>query len=201
MSHGPRDDASGAKGSIGWLDTVILRRTLCGEERVFIMHTAQLGDRVRIKYARVRAPSATRLKPPTPKTLEFTVGAPDTIAKLSVGVVGMIQGQNKRVTLQPSEAYGAVKPKLIREIPRRRFPTHLALKVGQRFTTIDKKSGRRRRVTVVQIKPHSVVVDGNHPLAGKVVELDVVLISVDSPTDAKRGKQRPGSGKSPKNAR
>src|SRR5437870_1506802 len=166
------------------------------------MRTVQVGDRVRIKYAHVRAASAARLKPPAPKTLEFTVGARDTIPKISVGVVGMVQGQNKRVTLQPSEAYGAIQPKLIREIPRRRFPKHLALKVGQRFTTIDKTSGRRRRVTVVEVKPHSVVVDGNHPLAGKVVELDVVLVSVNSPTNVKRGKQRPDSGgKRPRNAR
>jgi FKBP-type peptidyl-prolyl cis-trans isomerase 2 len=152
------------------------------------MHTAQLGDRVRIKYARVRALTAARPKAPAPKTLEFTVGASGTLPKISAGVVGMVQGQNKRVTLQPSEAYGAIKPKLIREVPRRRFPEHLALKVGQRFTTIDKASGRRRRVTIVQIKPHSVVVDGNHPLAGKVVELDVVLVSVDSSSKTKPGK-------------
>src|SRR5207244_9855198 len=124
--------------------------------------------------------NSTILRIQVPNTLEFAGRAPDTIPELSVWLVGMIQGQNKRVTLQPSEAYGAIQPKLIREIPRRRFPKHLALKVGQRFTTIDKTSGRRRRVTVVEVKPHSVVVDGNHPLAGKVVELDVVLVSVGS---------------------
>ena len=47
-------------------------------------------------------------------------------------------------------------------------------------------TGRSRRVKVVEIKPKSVVVDGNHLLAGKVVELEVTLISVDSSADANR---------------
>ena len=45
-------------------------------------------------------------------------------------------------------------------------------------------SGRRQRVRVVEINPDSVTVDGNHPLAGKVIELEVNLISLDSSANA-----------------
>jgi FKBP-type peptidyl-prolyl cis-trans isomerase 2 len=43
-------------------------------------------------------------------------------------------------------------------------------------------------VRVVKINPNSVMLDGNHPLAGKVVELEICLISIDSSSDANRSK-------------
>ena len=81
-----------------------------------------------------------------------------------------------------------MKPGLIKEIPRAKFPKRLTLRVGKRLTALSTWTGRRRRVKVVEIKPKSVVVDGNHLLAGKVVELEVTLISVDSSADANRTK-------------
>ena len=79
-----------------------------------------------------------------------------------------------------------MQPKLMRLIPRSRFPKHLKLQVGKRLTAVHGLAGRRRRVTVVEINSDSVVVDGNHPLAGKVVVLEVNLISLDSSADANR---------------
>jgi FKBP-type peptidyl-prolyl cis-trans isomerase 2 len=116
------------------------------------------------------------------------VGSRDVFRTLSLGVVGMAPGDQKRLTLQPQEAYGAVKSKLIRQIPRARFPKHLVLQVGKRLTAVQKLARRRRRVTVVEINDDSVIVDGNHPLAGKVIEMDVRLISLDSSSDATRSK-------------
>jgi len=111
------------------------------------------------------------------------------IATLSTGVIGMVQGDHKRFAVQPEEAYGAIKSKLIRDVPRPQFPK-MALRVGQRLTATHGIAGSRRRVTVRKIKPHSVVVDANHPLAGKVVQLEVMLISVDSSSNANQTKQQ-----------
>ena len=151
------------------------------------MHTVQLGDRVRIHYARLRDPAAGG-KPTSRRAVEFTAGTNAIIPTLSQGVVGMVQGQRKRLTLQPGEAFGAVQPKLIKEIPRYRFPKRLKLKVGKRLSATHRLSGQRRRVTVVEITSHSVVVDGNHPLAGKAVDVEIVVISVDSSSQTNRQK-------------
>jgi len=154
------------------------------------MHQANLGDRVRIQYARVPQCGVRQNKSPAPKTCEFTVGSKDVFHSLSVGVVGMALGDRKRLTLQPQEAYGSVKLKLIRQIPRQRFPQHLALQVGARLTAFVASSGRRERVRIVEINSDSVTVDGNHPLAGKVIELEVNLISLDSSSNANKRKQQ-----------
>jgi len=152
------------------------------------MHTANLGDRVRVEYVRTPEIVATTSKARVPKTCEFTVGGRDVSRSLSLGVVGMAPGDRKDLKLQPREAYGKVKRKLIRQVPRSRFPKHIELRVGKRLTAIEAATGLRRRVRVVKIGPDSVLLDGNHPLAGKVVELEICLISIDSSSDANRSK-------------
>jgi len=149
---------------------------------------ANLGDRVRIQYVRVPEISASTTKTPVRKTCEFTVGSKDVFPGLSLGVVGMAPGERKLLTLQPREAFGPVKPNLIREIPRQRLPQHIALKVGKRLTAFVATSGRRQRVRIVKVNLDSVTVDGNHPLAGKVIEIEVNLISLDSSSTANKRK-------------
>jgi len=152
------------------------------------MHRAEPGDRVRIEYSRLEDPGPAAGKLRKSKTREFTVGGSEVFEALSLGVVGMAPGDCKRITLAPAEAYGDVQPKLVRMIPRTRFPKNLKLKVGKRLTAVHGVAGRRRRVTIVEITPDSVVVDGNHPLAGKVVELEVNLLTLDSSADANSSK-------------
>ena len=151
------------------------------------MHIAQIGDRVRIQYfTPSRGGGAAKQR--RPKSVEFIVGSRDVFSSLSFGVVGMAPGDRKRLTLQPAEAYGMVRQKLIRRISRDRLPGHLSLRVGQRLTALRGIAGRRRRVTVVEITPDSVVLDGNHPLAGEIVEMEVNLISLDASSNANQRK-------------
>ena len=153
------------------------------------MHIAKLGDRVRVQCARVRRSSPRVASPGTArpaKEFEFIVGSHAILRGLSLGVIGMSQGELKRLQLQPKDAYGSVEKRLIREIPRGQFPPHLNLRVGKRLTARLRKTGRRQMVRIVQVKPESVKVDGNHPLAGRVVTLEVHLISVDSSPNANR---------------
>jgi peptidylprolyl isomerase len=152
------------------------------------MPTAQLGDRVRIQYSRLPQRAAARGVSHGQKTLEFTVGSREVFPTLSFGVIGMAPGERKQFTLQPHEAYGKIKRKLVRKIPRTRFPQRLVLTVGKRLMAVRGIAGRRRRVTVVEIRPDSVIVDGNHPLAGKVVELEVSLLSLDSSSNSNQRK-------------
>jgi FKBP-type peptidyl-prolyl cis-trans isomerase 2 len=146
------------------------------------MSKAKIGDRVRIQYSRIRRSARPDAPPPLPqamKTLEFTVGEESIMRGLSEGVMDMCQGDTKSLSLQPKQAYGDVQTRLIREIPRASLARRLVLKLGMQLTAKDRSSGRKRRVRVIEINKDSILVDGNHPLAGKVVELEVILISVD----------------------
>lgn len=150
------------------------------------MSQVKLGDRVRVQFSRVRSQSNGDARPPKLKTLEFTAGGGEVMPGLAAGVVGMIPGQHKRLTLQPADAFGHVQPQLVKEIPRAQIPKRITLRLGKRLSALSSLSGRRRRVRVVGLNPKTVKVDGNHVLAGQVIELDVQLISVDASSNANR---------------
>jgi len=146
------------------------------------MATAKLGDCVQINYHRVPTPGIATAE----KTCEFTVGGSEIVASISTGVIGMNPGERKQLTLPPTEAFGAVQAKLIRQIPRKHFPQKMALKVGKRLTAVNSTTGLRQRVTILEVTAESVRVDGNHLLAGQEVVVDVTMVSVASASAKKR---------------
>ena len=81
------------------------------------MNEAKLGDRVRIEYSRVPKPGAMIAAPRQPKVLEFTVGSGDIIPSVSLGVVGMVQGDHKRLAFQPETENGIVPAGLGKQTP------------------------------------------------------------------------------------
>jgi peptidylprolyl isomerase len=140
------------------------------------VNKAKLGDRVRIEYSGQFKDEKAGLQRLGREIFEFTIGSHEVMPGINKGVVGMVEGERKLMTLQPQDAYGEFRPNLIQEISRQRLPSDVVLKVGKRLTTIGQKSGRRRKVRVVELTPTTVVVDGNHPLAGKTVEVEFQLL-------------------------
>jgi FKBP-type peptidyl-prolyl cis-trans isomerase SlyD len=154
------------------------------------MQKAKLGDRVRIQCLQLSQHGDSTKKPHKSKTLEFTVGSREVVSGLSLAVEDMGSGDRKRLSLEPHDAYGPIQQSLIREIPRRSLSKQIALHVGKWLMHVEPVSGHRERVRIIEVKPLSIVVDGNHPLAGKVFELDIRLVSVNSSSHANEGKQQ-----------
>jgi peptidylprolyl isomerase len=140
------------------------------------MNTAIAGDRVLVQLVAFQVPRL-RGQRAQRTSVEFTVGSGEVIPGISLGVVGMAVGEQKRLVLQPQDAYGDVRQNLISEVPRKRFPQHLKLHAGKRLSAVN-AAGRRRRIRIVQLKRTSVVVDANHPLAGKVLEVEIRLLAL-----------------------
>ena len=151
---------------------------------------AKLGDHVRVEYSGEFKDEKAGVKRLSREVSEFTVGSREVMAGISRGVVGMVEGERKQMTLQPKDAFGEFRPNLIQEIPRDRFPSELILKVGKQLTTIGVKSRRRRKVTIVELKPTTVIVDGNHPLAGRILEIEFQLLVHDLPSAKTVGRKR-----------
>jgi len=80
--------------------------------------------------------------------------------------------------VKPEDGYGKVDPKAEIEVGRERVPPDV--KVGSQLTGRS-ASGESRAVRVKEIKDKSVVLDLNHPLAGKTLVFDVRILSVDGP--------------------
>ena len=107
---------------------------------------------------------------------EFVYGEQHIFAPLEKAIKGLSAGEHKQVTLQPEEAFGPVNPKAIVEVPRAQFKEQ-EIKAGMVFTSAG-KDGAPVHGTVQEIKKDTVVLNLNHPLAGKVLDMEVDIVAV-----------------------
>jgi FKBP-type peptidyl-prolyl cis-trans isomerase 2 len=145
---------------------------------------AQIGDSVRIQYTHMQDARKHGVQTSRPRVLEFVVGDKHFLPGLSQCVLGMHPGEQKCVSLPPAEAYGEVQSRLIRRVLRRCLHTKGAPELGMKLTSRNSNSTLGHSVRIVKLSARSVVVDGNHPRAGRRVNLAVYLISVDSSSEA-----------------
>lgn len=110
--------------------------------------------------------------------LSYTQGSGQIIRGLERKLEGMQVGEKIRVTVKPEEAYGPVNPQAFQEVPRDKLPPG-ELKAGQTLIARSPQ-GQQIPVRIHQIKEKSVVIDLNHPLAGKTLNFEVEILAVDA---------------------
>ena len=108
--------------------------------------------------------------------ITFTQGSHQIIPGLETALDGMKAGDSKKVTVAPAEGYGEVNPQAIQEVPIDQIPPD-ARKVGMQLQGKDGQ-GRVVHPTVTEVKEQVVVLDFNHPLAGKTLYFDVKILDV-----------------------
>jgi len=109
--------------------------------------------------------------------LEFKVGSGQVIPGFDKGVLGMTVGQKKQITIPATDAYGERDDSALVPIPTSRLPPEIEPKVGAQlaFATPD---GNQFFPTIVELKGDDVILDFNHPLAGKTLIFDIELVSM-----------------------
>ncbi len=109
--------------------------------------------------------------------LEFTVGAGAVIAGFDHAVLGMKVNEKKTFTIPANQAYGAVREDLIQHIDRSFLPTDINLEVGKELMASDQE-GRQLRVTIKRVEEDFITIDANHPLAGKDLIFDIIIVTI-----------------------
>lgn len=103
--------------------------------------------------------------------MHYVHGKGEIIPGLEKELAGMAVGGEKKVMVKPEEGYGPVNPLAFQEIPKDRLPPQ-ALKVGAVLTARGPE-GQTVPVRVHEIKENTVIIDFNHPLAGKTLLFDI----------------------------
>jgi FKBP-type peptidyl-prolyl cis-trans isomerase SlyD len=100
------------------------------------------------------------------------------IPGLAKQLQGLAAGDEKSITVKSEDAYGKVDPKGIREAPLSAMSNGIELKSG---TILQGKNpdGRTFPVKIVEVRKDTVVVDHNHPLAGKTLDFKVKIVAVE----------------------
>lgn len=91
------------------------------------------------------------------------------------GLIGMSIGETKTIEIEPEDAYGRYNEQLVVEVPKERMPENI--NVGE---TLQGNSPQGPVIVkVIEVKDDVILIDANHPLAGKklIFELEVVGIS------------------------
>lgn len=96
-------------------------------------------------------------------------------------LLGKAIGQKIKVDFGPDEAYGPYEDDLRTEVPREAFADVENLTEGMRLAA--ESSDGVHAVMVREIRDDVVVIDANHPLAGKAVKVEVKVLSVRKGTD------------------
>jgi FKBP-type peptidyl-prolyl cis-trans isomerase 2 len=141
------------------------------------MSDAKSGDTVRIHYTGTLPDGSTFDSSAGRDPLEFTVGSGQIIPGLDRAIDGMSVGEKKIVEVPASEAYGDRNPEGVQTVPRAQVPDHIPLDPGTQLQ-VQTGDGRTLPVTVADVTEEAVVLDANHPLAGKDLTFEVELVEI-----------------------
>ncbi|WP_299151065.1 peptidylprolyl isomerase [uncultured Tateyamaria sp.] len=136
------------------------------------------GDTVRIHYTGTLVDGTVFDSSEGRDPLEFVAGSGQIISGLDVALIGMQPGEKKVVNIACDQAYGPLNPALRQGVPRDAIPEEIPLELGLQLQ-MQTPQGQPMPVTVVDIGTEEVMLDANHPLAGKDLTFDFEVVSVD----------------------
>ena len=110
--------------------------------------------------------------------LEFTIGSGQIIPGFENGVIGMQVDESKTLNIPAAEAYGQPKAELILEVPKSQLPPEINPEIGLQLMS-QTPDGNQTPLLVTEVKEDSIIVDANHPLAGKDLTFEITLVSIN----------------------
>ena len=107
-------------------------------------------------------------------------GYGNTLPKLEEALDGQEAGYQVTLDLQPEDAFGLRDEGLLRTLPKKQFPP--GVKVGGQLEGHG-DDGKMQVFNVMKIKGDTVLLDGNHPLAGQALRFNVKVLAVRAASD------------------
>ena len=107
----------------------------------------------------------------------YVHGKGQMIPGLERELTGLHVGDSKEVTVSPADGYGEVDPAAFVEVPKEQLPKDVAPTVGMILRGVN-PDGKNFRAKINEIKEKSVVLDLNHPLAGKTLNFQVKVTDI-----------------------
>ena len=109
--------------------------------------------------------------------LEFTLGQGQLIPGFENGVIDMKVNETKTVEIPAAEAYGEHQAELIQEVPKDQLPPEIKPEIGLGLVSRT-PDGREMPLTITEVREESIMVDANHPLAGKDLTFEIEVVEI-----------------------
>ncbi|MCX8205625.1 MAG: peptidylprolyl isomerase [Candidatus Micrarchaeota archaeon] len=107
--------------------------------------------------------------------LTFISGMGMVIPGFESGIIGMEKGEQKEIRIEPEDAYGPYRKELVMELPRSVLEGLPNVKEGMEIVAT-LESGQQVPVKIVKLLADKVMLDFNHPLAGKVLIFKIRVV-------------------------
>jgi peptidylprolyl isomerase len=109
--------------------------------------------------------------------LEFTLGKKMVIPGFEAAATGMSPGETKTIKIPAEEAYGPRHEEMVMEVARASMPPEIQPEVGQ-ILQIGQSQDQMLQVMVAEVTEESVILDANHPLAGRDLVFEIELVEI-----------------------
>ncbi|PIN86059.1 peptidylprolyl isomerase [Candidatus Woesearchaeota archaeon CG10_big_fil_rev_8_21_14_0_10_44_13] len=110
--------------------------------------------------------------------LSFEVGAGQVIPGFEKGVIGMKKGEEKKISIPAKDAYGERNEQMVQPVPKNMVNVGREVKEGM-MLGLQAPNGQKIPVRVSKVDDDNVYLDMNHPLAGKNLNFDVTMVSIE----------------------
>ena len=144
--------------------------------------TVSQGKQVSIHYTLTLDDGTVVTTTKNSNPLTYIQGTRKIVPGLEKAMIGLKVGDAKKVSLSPEEGYGEFQSGKIVEVKKSEVNGNL--EVGS-FVEGTRPTGELIRSRIVEVKSETVVLDFNHPMAGKNLHYDVSVVGFqDSPASA-----------------
>lgn len=141
------------------------------------MSQVKQNDTVRVHYTGKLADGQVFDSSLEREPIEFTMGQGQLIPGFEKGLLDMKVNEKKTINIPSEEAYGEPRQELIQEVDKSQLPEEIKPEPGMGLVS-KSPDGREMNLVVTEVKEESIVVDGNHPLAGKDLVFDLEVVEI-----------------------
>jgi len=120
--------------------------------------------------------------------LTYLHGGGQIVPGLERALEGLVAGDARQVVVAPGDGYGDADPEALQEVPRTAFPPSIPLQPGAELVA-QGAQGEPVPFVVREVRLETVLIDLNHPLAGRTLHFDVKVAAVReaSPDEVEHG--------------
>jgi FKBP-type peptidyl-prolyl cis-trans isomerase SlyD len=109
--------------------------------------------------------------------LRYVHGQGQIVPGLERELTGMSTGETKDITVSPEDGYGSVDPDAFLQVGKAQLPSDVAPEVGMMLRGTSPE-GQPFRARIHEIRDDSILLDLNHPLAGKTLQFHVKVVDI-----------------------
>jgi FKBP-type peptidyl-prolyl cis-trans isomerase 2 len=109
--------------------------------------------------------------------LEVKLGEGKLIPGFENAVIGLEVGDSTTANIESADAYGERREDLEVTVERSQLPEDIEPQVGMQLQ-LNQPNGQPVPVQVTKVEDENIIIDANHPLAGKDLTFDIELVDI-----------------------